>query len=101
MSRIIEDPKDAVIREFKEEINRLKAELASKGSGGDSNQVEKRIVEKVVEVDKEVIVDTGISADDLKAIEARMKKYLSYWTCTKAIEACMKKYQHYSSLHEP
>jgi len=75
--RINEDPKDAMIREFQEEISRLKAELASKGPGGVgtvTQEVEERIVEKVVEVEKEVIVDTGISADDMKAIEHRMQK---------------------------
>merc|ERR1719393_882298 len=32
--KINEDPKDAMIREFEEEIQRLKAELARKGGGG-------------------------------------------------------------------
>eukprot|EP00397_Hematodinium_sp_SG-2012_P013103 GEMP01013296.1.p1 GENE.GEMP01013296.1~~GEMP01013296.1.p1 ORF type:complete len:730 (+),score=153.45 GEMP01013296.1:191-2380(+) len=76
--RINEDPKDAMIREFQEEIHRLKAELANRGPAGNdgtvTQEVEERIVEKVVEVEKEIIVDTGISADDLKAIEGRMQK---------------------------
>lgn len=74
--RINEDPKDAMIREFQEEINRLKAELANKNPGEENSaqEVEERIVEKVVEVEKEIIVDTGVSFDDLKAIEARMQR---------------------------
>ncbi|PRW20706.1 kinesin KIF3B [Chlorella sorokiniana] len=34
--RVNEDPKDAMLREFQEEIERLKAELAAGGSGGSS-----------------------------------------------------------------
>lgn len=63
--KINEDPKDAMLREFQEEIARLKAALANAGDGAieeyvDENGtvqqrlVQEQVVENVVEVEKEV-----------------------------------------------
>jgi len=63
--KINEDPKDAMLREFQEEIARLKAALADAGEGAvesyvdENGQVQQRlvqeqVVENVVEVEKEV-----------------------------------------------
>merc|ERR1719359_354510 len=66
--RINEDPKDAMIREFQEEIAKLKAQLAAGGGPGGADgeeggvriEVEKVEVEKVVQVErvKEVVVNS-------------------------------------------
>jgi len=40
--KINEDPKDALLREFQEEIARLKAALEAKGGGGGSGDRKKR-----------------------------------------------------------
>merc|ERR1712091_592940 len=57
--KINEDPKDAMLREFQDEIKRLKEQLASQGSDGSGCGTgegkivtEQRVVEKVVEVEK-------------------------------------------------
>ncbi|KAF0682400.1 Aste57867_25488 [Aphanomyces stellatus] len=81
--KINEDPKDAMIREFQEEIEALKAKLASfahgtpgsGGSGGNGGtlvaepQVE--VVEKVVE---KVIIEKGISEEEAKKIAEKAKQ---------------------------
>eukprot|EP00928_Gymnodinium_smaydae_P079316 TRINITY_DN6327_c0_g1_i1.p1 TRINITY_DN6327_c0_g1~~TRINITY_DN6327_c0_g1_i1.p1 ORF type:complete len:831 (+),score=205.55 TRINITY_DN6327_c0_g1_i1:311-2494(+) len=98
--RINEDPKDAMIREFQDEIMRLKAELESGGGGGggggeggDSGggeggaaapaaplppRIEKQIeyVEKVVEktIEREVIIEQGPKPEELQAMEAKMRE---------------------------
>eukprot|EP00878_Enallax_costatus_P003701 GHUV01003917.1.p1 GENE.GHUV01003917.1~~GHUV01003917.1.p1 ORF type:complete len:577 (+),score=222.07 GHUV01003917.1:120-1850(+) len=60
--RINEDPKDAMLREFQEEIAKLKAQLAAKqvsGDGKPSGQREVEVVERIVEVapDKAALVE--------------------------------------------
>mmetsp|Transcript_53428 Transcript_53428/g.158138 ORF Transcript_53428/g.158138 Transcript_53428/m.158138 type:complete len:204 (-) Transcript_53428:72-683(-) len=68
--KINEDPKDAMLREFQEEIARLKAALAEGGGEGEGETyvdengevqvkplIEEQIVENVVEVEKEVEVE--------------------------------------------
>lgn len=53
--KINEDPKDAMLREFQDEINRLKAELDNAAAAGDTyGQDEERVVEKVIEKEKEL-----------------------------------------------
>mmetsp|Transcript_30808 Transcript_30808/g.87134 ORF Transcript_30808/g.87134 Transcript_30808/m.87134 type:complete len:456 (-) Transcript_30808:81-1448(-) len=55
--RINEDPKDAMLREFQDEIKRLKAELEeaeAMGGGGPSGLMEERVVEKVIEMEREI-----------------------------------------------
>ena len=63
--KINEDPKDAMLREFQEEIARLKAALADAGDGAveeyvdeqgnvQVRAVQEKVVENVVEVEKEV-----------------------------------------------
>lgn len=97
--RINEDPKDAMIREFQEEIMRLKAELdaggpgapgGALGGGGDAGEdddddedaaaapapiIEKRteVLEKVVErtVVKEVIVEQPPTQEEFAAAQAK------------------------------
>jgi len=65
--RINEDPKDAMIREFQEEIARLKAELESRGGAG--GVVEKQVVvEKVVEK----VVREGPSEDEIKRMQENL-----------------------------
>ncbi|CAJ1401673.1 unnamed protein product [Effrenium voratum] len=88
--RINEDPKDAMIREYQEEIMRLKAELdASGGEMVDENgvpmgpggvRVEKQVeyVEKIVErtVEKEVIVEQGPSPEEVAAMEEQHRQQI-------------------------
>ncbi|CAK9100331.1 unnamed protein product [Durusdinium trenchii] len=84
--RINEDPKDAMIREYQEEIMRLKAELEAAGGEVDEHgmpinplvpRVEKQVeyVEKIVErtVEKEVIVEQGPSPEEVAAMEAQLR----------------------------
>lgn len=84
--RINEDPKDAKIREFQEEIMRLKAELSDCGDpsemggvyGAPRQRVEKQVeyVEKIVErtVEKEVIIEQGPKPEEVAAIEAQLRQ---------------------------
>ncbi|EQC26021.1 hypothetical protein SDRG_16123 [Saprolegnia diclina VS20] len=80
--KINEDPKDAMIREFQEEIEALKAKLAAIGTAGPSGttvdgQVVAQavapveIVEKVVE---KVIIEKGISEEEAKRIAEKAKQ---------------------------
>jgi kinesin family protein 3/17 len=92
--RINEDPKDAMIREFQEEIMRLKEELTKNGGdidpaslppemrhllGGDkpAPRIQKEIVtverevEKVVE--KEIIIEQGPTPEEVAAMEANLR----------------------------
>eukprot|EP00746_Dinoflagellata_sp_MGD_P163435 gnl/MRDRNA2_/MRDRNA2_91468_c0_seq1.p1 gnl/MRDRNA2_/MRDRNA2_91468_c0~~gnl/MRDRNA2_/MRDRNA2_91468_c0_seq1.p1 ORF type:complete len:785 (+),score=223.52 gnl/MRDRNA2_/MRDRNA2_91468_c0_seq1:99-2453(+) len=90
--KINEDPKDAMIREFQEEINRLRAQLNSGGGGGDyggemldggvevipsapvvQKQVEyvEKIVEKVEYVEK--VVNKGPTEEEMKELQAQME----------------------------
>lgn len=88
--KINEDPKDAMIREFQEEINRLRAQLGSGGGGGGDGemldggvefiaaapvvqkQVEyvEKLVEKVQYVEK--VVNKGPSEQEMAALQAQM-----------------------------
>eukprot|EP00440_Ansanella_granifera_P022989 gb/GFBE01024968.1/.p1 GENE.gb/GFBE01024968.1/~~gb/GFBE01024968.1/.p1 ORF type:complete len:792 (+),score=272.25 gb/GFBE01024968.1/:1-2376(+) len=99
--RINEDPKDAMIREYQEEIMRLKAELdaaADGGGGGDGGtggggggyggaaaplaplppRVEKQVeyVEKIVEktVEREVIIEQGPKPEEVAEMEAKLRQ---------------------------
>ena len=73
--RINEDPKDAMLREFQEEIMRLKKQLQNGGGGGGGGgggfggggKVQERIVEKVV-------YKEGISEAKMKELEERNAK---------------------------
>ncbi|CAE7191918.1 Kif3c [Symbiodinium sp. CCMP2456] len=87
--RINEDPKDAMIREYQEEINRLKAELeAAGGVDGEEGhmaggvplppRVEKQVeyVDKIVEkiVEREVVVEQGPSPEEVAQMEAQLRQ---------------------------
>mmetsp|Transcript_87412 Transcript_87412/g.155035 ORF Transcript_87412/g.155035 Transcript_87412/m.155035 type:complete len:784 (+) Transcript_87412:57-2408(+) len=91
--RINEDPKDAMIREYQEEIMRLKAELEAEGmtmeiapdgtmtmveKAPQAPRVEKQIeyVEKVVEktVEREVIIEQGPSPEEVAEMEAQLRQ---------------------------
>mmetsp|Transcript_26163 Transcript_26163/g.57673 ORF Transcript_26163/g.57673 Transcript_26163/m.57673 type:complete len:745 (+) Transcript_26163:59-2293(+) len=93
--RINEDPKDAMIREFQDEIMRLKAELAKvggdEGDGFDGEiggyahaggplppRVEKKVevVEKVIHktVEREIVVEAGPTPEQVAAMEAELRK---------------------------
>ncbi|CAE7400049.1 KRP95 [Symbiodinium natans] len=86
--RINEDPKDAMIREYQEEIMRLKAELeAAGGVDGEAGdiamvplppRVEKQVeyVDKIVEkiVEREVVVEQGPSPEEVAAMEAQLRQ---------------------------
>ncbi len=52
--RINEDPKDAMLREFQDEIKRLKEELERTGSVGVDGEMEELVVEKVVEKERQL-----------------------------------------------
>ncbi|KDO30380.1 hypothetical protein SPRG_05091 [Saprolegnia parasitica CBS 223.65] len=80
--KINEDPKDAMIREFQEEIEALKAKLAAIGTAGPSGAIVDgqvaaqtvspvEIVEKVVE---KVIIEKGISEEEAKRIAEKAKQ---------------------------
>merc|ERR1719382_637443 len=84
-----------MIREFQEEIMRLKAELETGGAGGGGlggigeeeeelsagplppriekkTEYKEKIIEKVVE--KEVVIEQGPSPEELAAVEAQLRK---------------------------
>ncbi|CAD7943855.1 unnamed protein product [Amoebophrya sp. A25] len=75
--KINEDPKDAMLREFQEEIARLRRQVELQQSGktvvvgedGVETVVEERIVEKIVEVEKDM---GGATAHDAQALHERM-----------------------------
>lgn len=75
--KINEDPKDAMLREFQEEIARLRSQLENAGAGGGGGggggpgqtRVEKVVVEKVVE--KVVEVNRGVDEAKVKELEER------------------------------
>lgn len=70
--KINEDPKDAMLREFQDEINRLKAELENAAAAGDAyGQDEERVVEKVIEREKS-LGESEIEAMK-RAIEEELK----------------------------
>lgn len=79
--KINEDPKDTMMREMQEQIERLKEEIARKGKGGQGGArrprgekqtvVQTEKIQKVVTKTKEVIVD-GIDAEEMKKIQAEM-----------------------------
>jgi len=94
--KINEDPKDAMIREFQDEINRLKEKLQGRGpgsqpagggpshgpgeaAGADEEQeviFEKELVEVEKVVEREVVVErvvqTGISEEELAELQANI-----------------------------
>jgi hypothetical protein len=75
---INEDPKDAMLREFQEEIARLRAKLDGKpmasGGGGAAPPggppAERRLVERMVDVEVEKIVEVGKIVEVEKEVEA-------------------------------
>uniref|UniRef100_A0A7S1SCL8 Kinesin-like protein n=1 Tax=Alexandrium catenella TaxID=2925 RepID=A0A7S1SCL8_ALECA len=102
--KINEDPKDAMIREFQDEITRLRMQLANRAAAPSAAAttpkpakvkqpkqpaapqepqeqqviVEKEVVEveKVIEVEKTVekIVSTGVTEEDMAAIQANLEE---------------------------
>merc|ERR1712070_382660 len=75
--KINEDPKDAMLREFQEEIARLKEQL--KGGGGDGGgsfggSGGTKVVEKIVEVEKLVEVQVGASEEELRDLREKEEK---------------------------
>jgi len=77
--KINEDPKDAMLREFQDEIARLKAQLQGKGTYDENGewqgeQKEYKEVEKIVhkEVIKEVTV--GVSEEELSKVHAEAER---------------------------
>ncbi|KAM3134225.1 hypothetical protein pb186bvf_013645 [Paramecium bursaria] len=70
--KINEDPKDAMIREYQEEINRLKDELQRKGLGQGG---QKRITEQVIEVeDDEALTELQLKAQrDREELEKQLR----------------------------
>ena len=71
--RINEDPKDAMLREFQEEIERLRAQLTNQGGGGGGGSGGGGGGQKIVEVEK-VVYKEGISEQKLKEIEEQTRK---------------------------
>eukprot|EP00899_Mesostigma_viride_P008041 jgi/Mesvir1/17238/Mv07651-RA.1 len=87
-ARINEDPKDALMREYKEEINRLKALLQERGGDIEHGMhaapaVVEKVVEKVVvqkeyvEVEKERIVEVEKEKVVEKVVERVIEKEMS------------------------
>lgn len=88
--KINEDPKDAMLREYTEEIARLKAQLEKSGGGGGGGYDEKtgeprggggvrtEIVEKIVEKRVEVIkeVSTGITVEEINRKVEEERKFV-------------------------
>lgn len=79
--KINEDPKDAMLREFQDEIKRLKDQLANQSSNSvgcsaaDGKVVmEERVVEKVVEVEKIVEVQGAATEEELAELKAAADK---------------------------
>lgn len=73
--KINEDPKDAMLREFQNEIKRLKEQLASQGVDGENVSravlvTEERVVEKIVEVERIVEVQGVATAEELAELKA-------------------------------
>jgi kinesin family protein 3/17 len=68
--KINEDPKDALLRTFQEEINRLKSSLENKMKGGGRRRVTSRRGRRRLDENGEEIVD----GDDPNDIEEFMKK---------------------------
>ena len=74
--KINEDPKDAMLREFQDEIKRLKQQLLGQGNQGGRYSgdgivvMEERVIEKVVEVEKIVKVQGAATAKELADLKA-------------------------------
>merc|ERR1712087_612730 len=107
--KINEDPKDAMIREFQDEITRLKQRLQERASGGGARvararnsqlatgdpssqevivEVEKVEVEKVVEKEivVERIVETGLTDADIQAMQAQIAQERAEMEAAEAAE---------------
>ena len=61
--KINEDPKDAMIRSYQEEINKLKEELASKLGGTITSDGK---VKKIVEIEKKIKIDDSQKLKELE-----------------------------------
>ena len=74
--KINEDPKDALLREFQEEINRLKAMMNGKGGGGGGKKGKSKNRRRQQQVDEngEVIEYDDDEEDFSRELEARMKE---------------------------
>uniref|UniRef100_A0A7S1AHC0 Kinesin-like protein n=1 Tax=Noctiluca scintillans TaxID=2966 RepID=A0A7S1AHC0_NOCSC len=84
--RINEDPKDAMIREFQDEIMRLKAALSDEPEESSMDalpeplppRIEKKVeyVEKIVQktVEKEIIIEQGPTAEEVAAMESKLRE---------------------------
>jgi uncharacterized membrane protein YukC len=71
--RINEDPKDAMLREFQEEIEKLKLQLAGQGGGGggvggSGGGGGQKIVERIV------VKEVGVSKEEMDRIEEDLKR---------------------------
>ena len=81
--KINEDPKDAMLREYQEEIKRLKDQLANTGSGTYINDrgeevpvrsARQEIVEKIVEREVVKEIKVGISEEEKRELEENARK---------------------------
>eukprot|EP00919_Chromeraceae_sp_WS-2016_P000662 GHVR01001675.1.p2 GENE.GHVR01001675.1~~GHVR01001675.1.p2 ORF type:complete len:204 (+),score=44.18 GHVR01001675.1:806-1417(+) len=72
--KINEDPKDALIREFQEEITRLRRELENHGSLGPPSVPNIQVVEQEVIVEKvvEKIVKGELSEEDMLQVQQKL-----------------------------
>ena len=55
--KINEDPKDALLRKYEEEIKALKEQLANGGNGGEPKKIKKKKKKKIIKEEKEKIED--------------------------------------------
>lgn len=79
--KINEDPKDAMLREFQDEIRQLKDQLANQGSSKrnhrttmDEFMLEEKVVEKIVEVERIVEVQGAATEEELAELKATVDK---------------------------
>merc|ERR1719371_78364 len=72
--KINEDPKDAMLREFQDEIKRLKNQLANQGNRNhratmNEFMLEEKVVEKIVEVERIVEVPGAATEEELAELK--------------------------------
>ena len=77
--KINEDPKDAMLREFQDEIKRLKNQLANQGNRNhratmNEFMLEEKVVEKIVEVERIVEVPGAATEEELAELKATVDK---------------------------
>jgi kinesin family protein 3/17 len=86
--RINEDPKDAMLREFQEEIARLRAALDGKGG---PRKAREKVVEKVVEKEADASKIAQIKEQMKKELEANMRKSMTEEAREKALKEAQAK----------